>query len=169
MQFQNDREKWEWLKRAPFRDMHDQEVRRIAYLLRAAAGDDRRFAFLAHTVARDWIRYQTDTARMGGEELGPPVVAIARGVDDCDAKARTFCALCLAAGLAAEMRDRWVGEELAHVFAAVKLEGQWLTVETTLARARIGDELPTHVAPEDLGHTPGDTVPKETNGQWLLT
>lgn len=168
MQFQNDREKWEWLSRAPFRDMHHQEMRRLAVLLRAASGDDRRFAALAHTIARDWIAYQTDTARVGGEDLGPPVSALARGVDDCDAKARTFCALCLAAGISAEMRPRWLGDELSHVYAAVKLDGRWHTVETTLARARIGDELPTGVAPADLGHTPGKTVPKEDNGKWLL-
>jgi len=169
VQSRTDSDKWEYLKHAPARDMHHTEIRRLASVLRCAAGDDVRFAALAHTVARDWIRYQTDTARVGREDLGHPVTALVRGVDDCDAKARLFVALCLAAGLTAEMRDRWRGDELAHVYAAVKLEGKWHTVELTLTRARIGDELPDRVGPGELGHTPGETIPKETNGQWLLT
>lgn len=160
-----DREKWQYLKAAPARDAHHPELRRRARLLWQAANDDpHRFAHLAHAVARDWIRYQTDTARVGGEDIAgytrprrpnDPLEALQRGNDDCDAKARLFCALCLAQRVPAEMCDIWKGERLAHVYARVLLDGKWLPVELTLARARLGDDP--------------RAVPKEADGKWLRT
>lgn len=184
--FLNDRSKWSFLHDIPKSDRLNPKIRALANVLSLAAnGSARRYAELAMTVARDWIRQQTDTDRVGGEDIagltripGPDdaVEALERGTDDCDAKARLFVALCLAAGLRAEMigywRDRarvhkWrvsggapvpVGaEELFHVAASVDVGGGNLVpVELTLARARLGEW--------------GEQVPLETlTKRWLET
>lgn len=142
--FQSDREKWRFLESAPFSDALEPPVAAAARALRSAARSERVFAHLAHSLARDGIRYETDTSRTGGEHITTRVwEAYARGTDDCDAKARIFCALCLAGGLAARMVPRWRGDVLTHVSAEVRLRGEWVPVETTLARARLGDVAET--------------------------
>ena len=89
-------------------------------------------------------------------DFGSPADAIERGVDDCDAKARGFVTLCLLKGLRAEMVPYWKNGQLKHVYARVLLDGQWLPVELTLARARLGEDP--------------FRVPKEPQtGQWLRT
>jgi len=143
----SDREKWAFLERAPGRDATEPALRDTARSLhRAALGDARVFVHLAHALARDGIRYKTDTARVGGEDIAGytrrqshALEALERGTDDCDAKARLFVALCLAAGLRARMVPKWDGAILRHVSAAVVLAGKEYPVETILARARLGD------------------------------
>lgn len=143
----SDRDKWEFLERAPVLDAFDPGLQDVARSLwRAALCEPRTFAHLAHALARDGIRYQTDTARTGGEDIAGftrrqahALEPLERGKDDCDAKARLFVALCLAVGLRARMVPKWEGETLRHVSAAVTLGGRELAVETILARARLGD------------------------------
>lgn len=166
--------KWEFLQRAPERDARNPGLRQVARHLLVAAGGRHRhrvFAHLAHALCRDGIRYRSDTARTGAEDIagltrdpqqGDALDAWHRGEDDCDGKARLFCALCLAVGLQARMVDHWKptahedgAERLAHVSAEVSLDGRWLPVELTLARARLGER--------------GEEVPKERNGQWLTS
>jgi transglutaminase-like putative cysteine protease len=149
--------KWDYLRDAPLEDMRDPRMQRLASLLWAAAGERPRvYCILCQALCRDAIRYQTDTARVGGEDFGSPADAIERGVDDCDAKARAFVTLCLLKNQRAEMVPLWKGGQLKHVYARVLLDGQWLPVELTLARARLGEE-PLR-------------VPKEPDtGQWLRT
>ncbi len=114
--------------------------------LRSVQGD-RLTAAIIHTIARDGIRYQLDTARVGHEDIAGvtrpdehPFAVLRRGVDDCDAKASLFVSLARAAGLEAEIVPLWRGPVLQHVFARVRIGGAWLPVELTLARARLGDE-----------------------------
>lgn len=165
--------KWEFLERAPQIDRTNPEIVARAKALRRAAGrSDLHFAMLAFALARDCIPYVTDTARVGGEDIAgytrparatDPVDALNRAAsgegkragDDCDAKARLFVALCLAAGLSARMVPRWSGARLAHVSAAVRLGGKWWHAETTLARARLGERE--------------DAIPKEKDGKWKTT
>lgn len=159
----DDRKKWEFLARAPERDARDPELVRIArFLWFAALGKPWPFAHLCAALARDGIRYERDVARTGGEDIAgftrgyrSPLEALRRGVDDCDAKARLFVALCRACRLRARMVPLWRGDELQHVSAEVFLDGEWQPVELTLARARVGD------APRD--------VPTEKDGTWLRT
>lgn len=168
----SDREKWEFLRSAPERDSKNPRIRELAANLGRACqlstGDkqrrQRRFVELARTVAGAWIRQVIDTDRIGGEDIAgfttaptadDAVDALDRGVDDCDAKARLFCALCLAVGIPAQMVPQWRDDDLTHVFASVLLAGAWLPVELTLARAVLGEY--------------GTDVPKETNGKWKLT
>jgi transglutaminase-like putative cysteine protease len=173
----SDIQKWFFLEHAPSRDAGDRRIRDIAHQFRqASGGNPRRFAQLALTVARDWVKQLTDTDRVGGEDIAgftrdpmpdDAVQALVRGYDDCDAKARLFVALCLAGGIPARMVPYWERpgeplkprgeptEKLAHVAAEVYLNGAWIPVETTLARARLG-ELGTY-------------VPKESTGRWLLS
>lgn len=162
----NDQRKWAALQRATWLDAQDPELRRFAAELvtvaRRAADPERAFAQLAHAVARDWIPYETDTARVGGEDMAgvtrprEPALAVLRRRDDCDSKARLFVALCLAAGLRASLVPLWRGPALAHVSAEVWLNGKPTAVETILARARLGDR--------------GESVPFEkTSNRWAYT
>ena len=164
-----DGEKWRYLADIVRSDAAHPAIHRRARALMVAAGGDREtFVHLAQALCRDGIRFIRDTARVGSEDIAgytrqpkknDATEALERRIDDCDAKARAFVALCLAAGLAARMMPFWLqqpdGPMLKHVYASVKLGGQWRPVELTLARARLGD-FPTK-------------VPKETNGRWLRT
>ncbi len=164
----SERRKWVYLREVIVRDARHPEIVRIARRLSRAVGGDRvRFAMLAMAAARDAIAYVRDTDQFGGEDIAgltrspgdsDPIDAWRRGADDCDAKARFFCALCLAGGLQARMWPLWRqeadGSVLAHVAAQVRL-GEWVHAETTLARARLGEV-----------HT---QVPKETDGRWQTT
>jgi transglutaminase-like putative cysteine protease len=154
------KEKWAFLSDAPANDARHPQIKALAGHLRAAAGGNpARFATLAHTVARDWIRQVIDTKRVGQEDIAgltrkptrdDAVDALRRGVDDCDAKARLFVALCLAAGVPARMVAWWNRDtepDLVHVSAEVLLKGKWEQVELTLSRARLG-ELGTNVPGE---------------------
>jgi transglutaminase-like putative cysteine protease len=155
--FKNDREKWEWLRDQPNLDAQSMHIRSLARALKSATlGRAVLFAHLAHALARDGIAYVRDLERVGHEDLGHPYTALVRGRDDCDAKARLFCALCIAGGYPAELVPLWRGDMLQHVSARVKLDGQWMQVETTLARARLGEEAAA--------------VPAEkVDGKWKLT
>lgn len=161
--------KWEFLRRAPFRDaIHPEIQARSAALMRAAGSNKIVFAQLAQALARDGVRYATDTARVGAEDIAgftreptddDAVEALRRGADDCDAKARLFCALCIAQGVPAAMADHWKpthwaqgAERLAHVSANVQIGESWYPVELTLSRARLGER--------------GEQVPKEADGTW---
>lgn len=150
-------EKWAFLHDAPANDARHPEIQRIANALMSAAHGNRwRFATLAQTVARDWVKQVTDTVRVGREDIAgltrtptpdDAIDALRRGVDDCDAKARLFVALCLAAGVPAKMQDWWSNtspRDLVHVSARVLLDHKWRPVELTLSRARL-DELGTDV------------------------
>lgn len=172
-----DLDKWQFLTTAPELDAKHPKIREICqHLWTAANGNHKRYLQLAFTVARDWVRQLPDTDRLGNEDIAgftrepnpnDPIDALRRGYDDCDAKARLFVALALAAGITARMVPYWKRdngrldpwgaptERLAHVAAEVRLNEAWWPVETTLARARLG-EL-------------GEFVPKERTGKWLLS
>lgn len=150
-------EKWRFLSDAPKGDARNPQIAELAkHLWRAAYGNPSRFASLAQTVARDWIKQVTDTVRVGQEDIAgltrtptpdDAVDALRRGIDDCDAKARLFVALCLAVGVPAEVVGWWSKSDvpdLVHVSAKVHLSGRWRPVELTLSRARL-DELGTSV------------------------
>lgn len=166
----DDLRKWGFLEAAPKRDALTAEVielaRRIGTVASLTPTADWCYANLALALVRDCIAYQLDNERMGREQIDgytdPPVsplLPLARGVDDCDAKARLFVALCLARGLDAQMVPRWKGPRLSHVYARVYLRGprnvapRWWFAETILRRARLGDVA--------------ENVPKELEtGKW---
>ncbi len=169
-----DADKWALLQAIPARDAQHPYIRRIANALKewskvsgpnAQARSDVRFARLAMAIARDGIEYMSDTAQFGGEDIAgitrfpdpdDAIDAWVRGIDDCDAKARLFVALALAAGYQARIWPLWEGDCLKHVAAEIYINGRWHHVETILGRARFGEM-----------HT---EVPKEAStGKWLLT
>lgn len=160
-----DRLKWHTLRHLPERDAQDERVRHLAQLLKdASMGRRETFIALAHALARDGIKYVSDTARTGGEDIagitrayGDPLEALERGSDDCDAKARLLVALLLAGGYGARMADWWDARtgDLAHVGAEVQTRDGWRHLETILSRARLGD-------------TP-EQVPVETDGKWAYS
>src|SRR5690242_15525941 len=142
--------KWQFLEQAPSSDAKNEKLRRLAQdLWEAALHRPRWFAFLAHSLARDCIAYETDGDRVGHEDIAgftrdpqadDAIDALERGIDDCDAKARVFVALCLCVGIPAEMWGYEKNGELLHVAARCHIDGQWWHVETTLIRARLGDD-----------------------------
>ena len=161
-----DRLKWLQLAALPERDAQAEAVRHLAGLLHEASSGNRRlFVALCQTVARDGIRFVSDVARVGHEDIagvtrdyGDPLEALERGQDDCDAKGRLVVALLLAGGLGARMVPWWDRKtgDLDHVAAEVMLDGRWQHLETILSRARIGDE------PQQ--------IPVEiSTGQWAYT
>ena len=152
-----DLAKWEFLRDVPARDAQSPELMAIAQPLLQVAGASPwpRWAFvqMALCVARDLIVYMSDIDRVGREQIdgwtdpqGSTIEALTRGADDCDAKARIFCALCLSVRIPAEMVPRWSRGVLRHVSARVLCEtplskgkAVWWPVETILDRARLGD------------------------------
>lgn len=146
-----DRLKWLRLSALPDRDAQSEGVQHLARLLReVAAGNTRLFVQLCQCVARDGIRFRSDVARVGGEDIAgitrpynpDALEALERGEDDCDAKARLLVALLLAGGLGARMVPWWgnQSDELDHVSVECMLGGRWIHLETILSRARLGDE-----------------------------
>ncbi len=169
-----DAEKWIYLRDIPHEDARDERIRMIASLLwqatRLSPDRPRLFAILVHALTGRGLRMVRDTDRTGGEDIAgltrapskdDAIEALMRGADDCDAKARLFVALHIAAGLPARMRPVWkarpggADEELTHVYPEVNLDGKWQAAETTLARALIGE--------------PPLMVPRESSGIRLQT
>ncbi len=164
--FKDDLEKWEFLRTAPPIDAQEPLVRSVASsLFQACGGNVEKFVRLAMAYVRDVVLYQTDTERVGQEDIQPKGELsdiILRGVDDCDGKARLFCALCIAEAVDARMVAHWEhdaslpgGVELSHVSAElIDFKGRsHVPVELTLYRARLGE------VPKD--------IPKERSGHWL--
>jgi hypothetical protein len=174
-----EQQKWEYLRDVPLRDATSTEtpgnegLRQVAASLAAVANlspwPQWCFANLAHCVARDCIVYQTDTARVGREQIDgwppdpyiSPLTPFTRGYDDCDAKARMFVGLCVCRALNAEMVKRKKASRLAHVYAKIFLKGpgdvlpRWYFAETILRRARLGEVA--------------EAVPREIEtGKWLF-
>jgi len=151
----NDREKWDALQALGERGARERGVRELAEHLWGAAElhaptpavAARRYAQLVHAVARDWIRYATDTDRVGSEDIAgytrayaPPTEPLTlERPEDCDGKAVLAVALFLAAGMRARLEPRWHGARLDHVSAVVELDGRAVELETILSRARLGE------------------------------
>jgi transglutaminase-like putative cysteine protease len=156
--------KWDFLREAWREDSRLPAVQVIAKgILVGCFANWHRFAKMALAYARDGIRYEGDTPRIGGEDIagftrpGSLEGDIRRGSDDCDMKARTFVALCRAVGLEAEMLPlvelTAAGAVLAHVRGRVNINGKWYTGEPSLARAR-------------LGELPADVPREQSDGKW---
>ena len=161
-----DDEKWKLLQEVVHSDAKNPNLRRMSDLIwELSQNQPIRFFKLALAVARDGIEYESDLKQFGHEDIAgitrPPepndaIDAYTRGHDDCDAKARLFVALCLAAGFNARLWPLWKHGVLQHVAAEVLWEGRWIHAETILARAQLGEM-----------HT---DVPKEPRtGKWRMS
>lgn len=150
----------------PELDSHNPKLKSIAKSLwDASLHRPLIFIKLAYACAKDCITYESDIKQFGHEDIAgvtrhpepnDAIDAYLRGSDDCDAKARFFVALCLAAGLEARLWPLWKSEDLSHVAGEVRLNGHWIHAETILSRARLGEM-----------HT---DVPKEpTTGKWKMS
>jgi len=158
--------KWKLLSEMPAIDAKSPRLRSIADLLwRVSEARPKVFLRLAFALAKDCVVYESDIKQFGHEDIAgvtrqpepnDALDAYDRGSDDCDAKARLFVALCLAAGFEARLWPLWKEGELAHVAGEVKYRGEWVHAETILSRARLGEM-----------HT---EVPKEpTTGKWRMS
>lgn len=161
-----DEHKWKLLQDICIADSKEPKLIKMSKLIWALAmSNPIRFFKLAFAVARDGIEYESDIKQFGHEDIigvtRPPepneaLEAYIRGHDDCDAKARLFVALCLAAGFNARLWPLWKHGTLQHVAAEVEWQGRWIHAETILSRARLGEM-----------HT---DVPKEiSNGKWKMS
>lgn len=184
----SDWEKLQFLQSVPHKDAGQPEVQALAANLWAVACASKfpRWAYveLAQCVARDLVRYVTDRERVGREQVDgwtdpyiSPLEPLMRGLDDCDAKARLFVALCLARQISAKVMPRptemkvKAGAALTHVWAVVYVglpvydaetktltQGatQWVPIETILARAKVNEQA--------------EQIPKERDtGSWLFS
>jgi len=160
-----DDEKWELLQEVCITDSREPQLKRMAEILwELSQNQPVRFFKLALATARDGITYESDIKQFGHEDIAgvtrapepdDAIDAYTRGSDDCDAKARLFVALCLAAGFNARLWPLWKHGVLQHVAAEVEFDRKWIHAETILARAQLG-EMHTH-------------VPKELNGKWRMS
>jgi hypothetical protein len=168
---ENDsRKKWAFLRDAPAQDAKTPEIKHIAawagLMVKNFACPWWSRVHVLHAIARDCISYKTDVSRVGREQIdgftdpqGPADASLVRGLDDCDAKARLFVALCLASNIPAEMVPLpsagaiEAGQNLGHVYARVWMPRRiveknsvresptdfaWHTTETILSRAIVG-------------------------------
>jgi transglutaminase-like putative cysteine protease len=160
-----DEHKWKLLREVCISDSKNPKLIHMSKLLwELSQSRPIRFFKLALATARDGIEYESDIKQFGHEDIAgvtrPPeaddaIEAYAREHDDCDAKARLFVALCLAAGFQARLWPLWKHGQLQHVAAEVEFEGHWIHAETILSRARLGEM-----------HT---DVPKEPDGKWKMS
>jgi hypothetical protein len=94
------------------------------------------------------IRYVRDPKV---EVLDSSPVCLTRGFGDCDAKARLFCALCLACGVDAKIDPVFRGDRFPHVRARVFEPDDWqpgdhagwIVADPTILNSDIGS-LPEH-------------------------
>lgn len=160
-----DDEKWKLLQEICILDSKNPRLKKMAKMVWGLSlSQPIRFFKIALALCRDIIEYESDIKQFGHEDIEgvtrPPepdeaLEAYIRGHDDCDAKARLFVALCLAAGFKARLWPLWKHGILQHVAAEVEFQGKWIHAETILARARLGEM-----------HT---DVPKEPNGNWKMS
>ncbi len=161
-----DDQKWALLREACISDSKNPKIIRMAELLwELSQSQPIRFFKLALATARDGIEFESDIKQFGHEDIAgvtrapepnDAIDAYTRGHDDCDAKARLFVALCLAAGFEARLWPLWKHGVLQHVAGEVRYDSRWIHAETILSRARLGDM-----------HT---DVPKEiSTGHWKLS
>jgi transglutaminase-like putative cysteine protease len=160
-----DDEKWILLQEVCIADSKNPKLIHMAQLIwELSQSQPIRFFKLALATARDGVEYESDIKQFGHEDIAgvtrPPepndaVDAYTRGHDDCDAKARLFVALCLAAGFNARLWPLWKHGVLQHVAAEVQFDRKWIHAETILSRARLGEM-----------HT---DVPKEPDGNWKMS
>ena len=160
-----DEHKWQLLQEVCISDSKNPKIIRMSKLIwELSQSEPMRFFTLVLAVARDGVKFESDIKQFGGEHIAgvtrPPepndaVDAYIRGHDDCDAKARLFVALCLAAGFKARLWPLWRHGVLQHVAAEVQFQKRWIHAETIVSRARLGE---LHLE-----------VPKETNGKWRMS
>ena len=152
-------EKWAYLNESLEGDAASEKIIELAKAVRTLGGGRGAWeAKIAMALARDCVEYLTDHDRKGAQDFDPAEETWGRGVDACHGKARLFVALCRACGLGARLEPVWQDTKsgvpaLTHVFCAVCLNGAWLPVDPTAARARLGERL--------------QQVPKEASGKWL--
>lgn len=161
----SDEHKWSLLQEACIADSKNPRIIKLSKMVWGIS-HSRPIVFfkLALAVARDGIEFESDIKQFDGEDIAgvtrapepdDAVDAYFRGHDDCDAKARLFVAICLAAGFHARLWPLWKYGVLKHVAAEVEFQGKWIHAETILSRARLGEM-----------HT---EVPREPNGKWKFS
>ncbi len=166
MSLSNDEHKWRLLQEVCIADSKNPKIVKASKMLWGLSlSRPIVFLKLALALARDGIEYESDIKQFGHEDIAgvtrmpepsDAIDAYERGHDDCDAKARLFVALCLAAGFKARLWPLWKHGVLQHVAAEVDFQGQTFHAETILSRARLGEM-----------HT---DVPKELKtGKWKMS
>ena len=156
--FRNREDKARYMADAAKHDAEDPAI--MAWAKHLAACCARRGLLLPpailHFCQRD-IRYERDPhwvdedgTRHGIELLDSSAVGLNRAYGDCDVKARMFVALCLAAGVPAEIEPVFQGENgFPHVRARVLSStgetggSRWETADPTIVNSEIG-RLPKH-------------------------
>jgi Transglutaminase-like superfamily len=135
-----------WLGDAAVRDSRLPLVRWTAWMLAPKGLSLLACAERFQAYCRDKIRFVDDPDNF--ETFESSDVTLVRGYNDCDGKARTFVALCLARGVEARIRNIFSSpDDFYHVQAEVRIPGTeqnpsaengWLVCEFTLQSVELG-------------------------------
>jgi len=86
-----------------------------------------------------FVQWAIDYVRDPGQEvLEDAATVLLRGYGDCDAKSRTFVALCNACGIPARGLPVRVDDGFPHIAAEVFIGGQWQKADPTILNSAIG-------------------------------
>lgn len=82
----------------------------------------------------DWVKenitYRRDVR--GVETIASPMGTIQTGAGDCDDQAVLIAVLCMAIGIPARFKAvGFIPGKLSHVYAQVRINGQWVAMDTT--------------------------------------
>jgi hypothetical protein len=144
--FKDREDKARYMADAARHDAADPAIQWWVQAFRALPRPEREGAILRF--CQRCLRYERDPAwfdarggRHGIELLDSSAVGLSRGYGDCDLKARVFVALCLAAGVPAEIEPVFRGENgFPHVRARVLRvdDARWDTADPTIVNSSIG-------------------------------
>ncbi len=131
--FATNREKAAFMLEQSQADSHLPAVQHWASIFRQVPVEERPAAIFR------FVQWAIDYVRDPGQEvLEDAATVLLRGYGDCDAKSRTFVALCLASGIPARGLPVRVDDGFPHIAAEVFVGGQWQKADPTILNSAIG-------------------------------
>ncbi len=131
--FATNRDKAAYMLDQSLADAHLPAVQHWASVFRQLPVDERPDAIFR------FVQWAIDYVRDPGQEvLEDAATVLLRGYGDCDAKSRTFVALCVASGIAARGLPVRVDDGFPHIAAEVFVRGHWQKADPTILNSAIG-------------------------------
>jgi len=131
--FATNREKAAYMLDRSISDAQLPAVQHWANVFRRLPIDERPAAIFR------FVQWAIDYVRDPGQEvLEDAATVLLRGYGDCDAKSRTFVALCVASGIPARGLPVRLDDGFPHIAAEVYVGGQWQKADPTILNSAIG-------------------------------
>jgi hypothetical protein len=131
--FATNREKAAYMLDRSIADAQLPAVQHWANVFRQLPVDERPGAIFR------FVQWAIDYVRDPGQEvLEDAATVLLRGYGDCDAKSRTFVALCVASGIPARGLPVRLDDGFPHIAAEVYVGGQWQKADPTILNSAIG-------------------------------